>query len=100
MLLLSSIVLAPLQELLVLQPYLVQAVLLPLLTELQRMAGEAQPQQQLLLMLQLMHVVWGDSFRDIVFAVLEELAYRCVCCVCLPQLRFALAAAVKSSCSD
>jgi hypothetical protein len=77
MLLLSSIVLGPLQELLVLQPYLVQSALLPLLTELQQMAGDGQQQVQLLLMLQLMHVVWGDSFRDIVFAVLEELAYRC-----------------------
>jgi hypothetical protein len=77
MLLLSSVVLGPLQELLVLQPYLVQSALLPLLTELQRMAGDGQPQVQLLLMLQLMHLVWADSFRDIVFAVVEELAYRC-----------------------
>lgn len=61
---------------------------MPLLTQLQRLSGdkgssgsgstsgsERQP-QQLLLVLQLMHVVWGDSFRHIVFAVLEELAYR------------------------
>jgi hypothetical protein len=76
MLLLASVALGPLQELLVLQPYLVQSVLLPLLGELQRMAGDGQQQPQLLLMLQLMRVVWGDSFRDILFAVLEELAFR------------------------
>jgi hypothetical protein len=79
MLLLASVALVPLQELLVLQPYLVQSVLLPLLGELQRMAGDGQHQQQLLLMLQLMRVVWGDSFRDILFAVLEELAFRWGC---------------------
>lgn len=77
MLLLSSVVLGPLQELLVMQPYLVQSALLPLLTELQRMAGES-PVPQLQLMLQVMHVAWDDSARAILFAVLEELAYRWV----------------------
>lgn len=76
MLLLSTVVLGPLQKLLVMQPYLVQAVLLPLLMELQHLSGDGPP-HQLLLLLQLMHVVWGDSARDVVFAVLEELAFRC-----------------------
>jgi hypothetical protein len=75
MLLLSALVLQPLQELLVAQPFVIVASLLPLLTELQRLAGEG-PASQLLLQLQLMHVVWGRSFRDIMFAVLEELAFR------------------------
>lgn len=75
--LLAAVVLDPLQQLLVNQPYLIHSALLPVLGEAQRENNETQASRQLQLMLQLLMLVWNQEFNSIMFAVLEELAYRC-----------------------
>jgi hypothetical protein len=77
--LLAALLLEPLEQQLVLQPYLVHSALLPLLLDLQQ-AGEAGGQQRpLQLLLQLALAAWQrDGFSRIMMTLLENLAYRWV----------------------
>jgi hypothetical protein len=75
--LLAAVLLEPLQQQLVLQPYLVHSTLLPLLLELQQEGEMVGQQRPLQLLLQLALVVWQQQgFSSIVMALLEHLAYR------------------------
>jgi len=75
--LLAAVLLQPLQEQLVEQPYLVQAALLPVMSELLKLGGDHQRALQLLV--QLLALVWDENssaFKSIVCGLLEELSYR------------------------
>lgn len=75
--LLAAMLLEPLEQQLVLQPYLVHSALLPLLLELQQEGEVAGQQRPLQLLLQLALVVWQQQgFTHIVMTLLQNLAYR------------------------
>jgi hypothetical protein len=74
--LLAAVLLEPLQQQLVLQPYLVHSALLPLLLELQQEGQVVGQQRPLQLLLQLALVVWQQGLQQIVMTLLANLAYR------------------------
>jgi len=75
--LLAAVLLQPLQEQLMDQPYLVCAALLPVMSELLKLGGDHQRALQLLV--QLLVLVWDENtnaFRSIMSGLLQELSYR------------------------
>jgi hypothetical protein len=79
--LLAAVLLEPLEQQLVLQPYLVHSALLPLLLDLQQEGEAAGQQRPLQLLLQLALAVWQqEGFSRIMMTLLEDLAYRWVGC--------------------
>lgn len=77
MVLLAAVVMEPLQQLLVWQPYLIHSALLPLMADLQREGEAAGQQRAVQQLLQLALLVWDQqAFSSVMIAVLEDLAYR------------------------